>query len=167
MTMTTSADVRAGLYRIDVDHSEIRFRATGLFGLPVRGTFAIREGTVDLTPAAVGSTVWAIVDLASFASHNRRRDADIRSRRFLDVANHPDLIFTGRTVGDGHHVEGTLDRHGITAPSSMRITAAERTPSGYQVTATARVDRYALGVTAGKGIVGRYLDLTLQVTLTA
>jgi polyisoprenoid-binding protein YceI len=168
MTITTTADVRAGLYRIDVAHSQIMFRATGLFGLPVRGTFAIREGTVDVAATATGSTVWAIVDLASFASNNRRRDADVRSRRFLDVANYPDLIFTGRAVGDQAAViEGTLDRHGTTAPTSMRVAGVERTPTGYEITASARVDRYALGVTRGKGIVGRYLDLTLRVALTA
>ena len=167
MTITTHSQVRAGTYRIDTAGSQIAFRATGLFGLPVRGTFAIREGRVDVTTAGAGSTVWAIVDLGSFASNNRRRDADVKSRRFLDVANFPDLIFNGRSVGVGHPVEGTLDRLGTSAPSALRVESAERTPTGYAVTATARVDRYALGVTGGKGIVGRYVDLTLRVALTA
>jgi polyisoprenoid-binding protein YceI len=165
-TMTT-ADVRAGLYRIDTARSEISFRATGLFGLPVRGTFAIREGTVNLAEHLADSTVRAVVDLASFASHNRRRDADVKSRRFLDVERYPDLFFDGRAVGDGHLVEGVLDRHGTSAPCTLRLVSAERAPSGYEVVATARVNRHALGVTGGKGIVGRYLDLTLRVTLTA
>lgn len=166
MTITAHTQVRAGTYRIDTAGSEISFRATGLFGLPVRGTFAIREGTVEVVPAGAGSTVWAVVDLASFASNNRRRDTDVKSRRFLDVANFPDLIFNGRAVGDGRLVEGTLDRRGTAAPSSMRLVSAERRHGGYEVTATARVDRHALGVTGGKGIVGRYLDLTLRVALT-
>ena len=118
MTITAHSQVRAGTYRIDTAGSQIAFRATGLFGLPVRGTFAVREGSVDVTTAAAGSTVWAIVDLGSFASNNRRRDADVRSRHFLDVANFPDLIFNGRSAGDGHVVEGTLDRHGTTTPST-------------------------------------------------
>ena len=106
MTITAHSQVRAGTYRIDTAGSQIAFRATGLFGLPVRGTFAIREGSVDVTAAAAGSTVWAIVDLGSFASNNRRRDADVKSRRFLDVANFPDLIFNGRSVGDGQPGRG-------------------------------------------------------------
>ena len=167
MTTMTTADVRSGLYRIDVDRSEIAFRATGLFGLPVRGTFAIREGTVNLSTSLADPMVRAVVDLGSFASNNRRRDADVKSHRFLDVERYPDLVFAGRAGADDRTIEGTLDRHGTTTTATVHVTAASPTATGYEVIATARVDRYSLGVTGGKGIVGRYLALTLRVALTA
>jgi polyisoprenoid-binding protein YceI len=53
------------------------------FPQAARGTFAVREGTVDVAATPGSSAVRAGVDLSSLDAHNARRDADVTSCRFL------------------------------------------------------------------------------------
>jgi polyisoprenoid-binding protein YceI len=87
-----------GRYGIDPAHSAVTFRTRHLFGLaPVRGSFAIRSGTVDVTEPVSASGIHAEVDAGWFAAR-----------------------------------------------------------------ATTRIDRTEFGVTAQRGMAGRYLDLTVE-----
>ena len=45
------------------------------------------------------------------------------------------------------------------------IDRLETLDSGFRVRATARVDRYAFGLTAAKGMAARYLDIELKVAM--
>lgn len=44
---------------------------------------------------------------------------------------------------------------------TLVIEAAEAHGNGFRARATARIDRYAFGVTAAKGMAGRHLDIEL------
>ena len=58
---------RLGRYDIDPDGSSVAFRTRHLFGLaPVRGTFRIKAGTVDVTEPLASSRVRVEIDAASF-----------------------------------------------------------------------------------------------------
>jgi hypothetical protein len=57
---------RPGRYEIDTSCSAVTFRTRHLFGLaPVRGSFAIRAGTVDVAEPLAGSSVYVQIDPAS------------------------------------------------------------------------------------------------------
>jgi hypothetical protein len=61
-------------------------------------------------------------------------------------------------------MSGTVTAHGNSVP--VEVVILEATPDGEGVHLRARaehLDRYAFGVTKSKGMVGRHLDLDLDV----
>lgn len=160
-TATTSP--RLGHYAIDPDRSSLSFRSRHLLGLlPVRGTFAIRCGTVDVADPLPASRVRVDVDAASFRTGNAGRDAAVRSARFLDPGRHPLITFVSDGV-DTAAVSGTLTVRGVSRPAVLAVTGCEVLEDAFTVRATTRVDRTGFGVTAARGMAARHLDLTLEV----
>lgn len=153
-----------GRYEIDTGNSAVTFRTRHLFGLlPVRGTFAIRTGTVDVAEPLTDSQVRVEIGTASFCTGHARRDEDVRSARFLDAARHPVMTFVSDRVDDTT-VAGTLTVRDVARPVSLSIGHAEVSPGAFSLRATTRIDRTAFGVTAARGMAGRYLDVSLELT---
>jgi polyisoprenoid-binding protein YceI len=162
--MITKSAVRTGTYVIDTSRSQVRFRTTHAFGLgPVTGTLAVRDGTITVTPE--GAEVTARVAADTFTTDKPRRDADIRSKRFLHADAHPDLLFTGRHVtrdGDRWLLHGRLTVRGTTAPVTLEMESATAGADGCRFRARARVDRYAYKVGI-RGIVNRFIDVEFDI----
>ena len=167
--MTTSQDhatntttPQLGRYEIDTGRSTVTFRTRHLFGLaPVRGRFAIRGGTVDIAEPLTASAVYAEIDAASFRTEYPQRDASARSARLLDVARHPVITFTSERV-DRQELTGTLTVRDVTRPVNLSIEGSEVSPRTFTVRATTRIDRTEFGLTAYRGLAGRYLDLSVE-----
>ena len=164
--MITATAVAAGTYTIDTARSTIRFTATHAFGLgPVTGTFTVRDGTITLAADPAGCAVTARVDAASFTTDKPRRDADVRSKRFLDAERHPDLGFVaGRPTRDGDRwlLPGTLTVRGTTAPVTLELSSGTADAGGCRFRAQARIDRHAYRV-GPRGIIGRYVDVEFDI----
>ena len=152
-----------GRYEIDTSCSAVTFRTRHLFGLaPVRGSFAIRAGTIDLAEPFTGSSVYAQIDPASFRTGNGQRDNNVRSERLLDVGRYP--VITFRSEGaDGQGLTGTLTVRNVTMPVTLSIEQTAVTPGAFNARASTRIDRTEFGVTAYRGVAGRYLDMTVEV----
>ena len=170
MTSTETVEVPAvGAYRIEQAESTISFATRHMFGLaPVRGTFALREGIVHVASPVETSTVRAVIAADSFATGVSARDNTVRSAQYLDVAHHPDITFTAAAVArdDGWVLRGTLTVRGRTEPLDVRVEEARVLEGTLRLRATAEVDRYAWGVTALKGMTGRWLRFTLSLSAT-
>lgn len=159
-----TATPRLGRYEIDAGGSTVTFASRHLFGLmPVRGTFAVRGGTVDVAEPLSDSVIRVEIDAASFHTGHDHRDSDVRSAKFLDTDTHPVMTFVSERV-DETAVTGTLTARGITRPVTLAIGRSEVSPERFTVRATTRIDRTEFGVTAARGMAGRHLDLTLEVT---
>ncbi|MFD9905390.1 YceI family protein [Streptomyces sp. NPDC059063] len=155
---------RLGHYTIDTSRSSIAFAARHFFGLlPVRGTFGIRAGTIEVAEPLSGSSMRVEVDAGSLSSGNEHRDTEVRSAKFLDTDRHPLITFVSEQV-DTTAVSGTLTACGVERPVSLSIVRCEVTEETFTVRATARVDRTDFGITAARGMAGRVLDLTLEAT---
>lgn len=169
--LRTATDIRPGTFLVDPIRSAVRFTATHVFGLkPVDGTMTVRCGTVTVADEPLRSTVSAELDAGSFTTDNERRNSDIRGRRFLDTANHPTIGFRSTRVayGDGGpQIVGVLSIRGGSCEVTLAVTEMAPTADGYRFTATATVDRVAAGVAAGRGIIGRYVTVTLTLYVTA
>jgi polyisoprenoid-binding protein YceI len=158
-----AATPRLGRYEIDTNGSGVTFRTRHLFGLaPVHGTFAIRSGTVDVAAPVTASRVHAEIDTASFLTGNGQRDATVRSERFLDTASYPVMTFVAEPTGE-RELAGTLTVNGVARPVSLTIEEWAAAPGAFTARATTRIDRTEFGVTAARGLAGRYLDLTLAI----
>jgi polyisoprenoid-binding protein YceI len=166
---TTSAQAarapRLGHYEIDATHSAVTFRTRHLFGLaPVRGAFDITAGAVDVAEPLTSSGIHAEIGAASFRTGNPPRDAAVRSARLLDAGRHPVILFDADRI-DGSVIAGVLTVRGVTRPVELTVHAAEPgEPVGsFTARARARIDRTEFGITAMRGLAGRYLELTVEV----
>jgi NAD(P)H-dependent FMN reductase/polyisoprenoid-binding protein YceI len=157
-----------GRYVIDPARSRIRFTAKHQFGLgTVRGGFAVRSGEMTVTDPLADSTLRAVADAASFESGNKAREKKVLSETFLDVERHPDIEFVSTAVTENGAgtwtLRGEITARGGRAPAEFTITQATENGDGFAVVASGRVDRYVHGITAMKGMAGRYLDLTAEI----
>ena len=159
---TPATTPHLGRYQIDPRSSVVRFRTRHMFGLaPVRGTFAVRAGTVDVTEPLTASRVSADIAVASFGTGNGRRDASVRSSRFLDADQYPVISFSSRALF-GRVLSGTLTVRDVTRPVDLLVELSDVSPRSFTAHATARIDRFGFGVTAQRGLAGRYLDLSVE-----
>jgi polyisoprenoid-binding protein YceI len=127
----------------------------------------VASGEIALDPAVPQAAVTAAVSAASFTTGSRARDRDVRSARFLDTGQYPDITFRGRnlTRDDGCWLlDGHLTVRDVTRPVTLTIESVEPAGAGFRARATTRIDRYAYGLTAAKGMAARYLSITLSVT---
>ncbi|HEY2550198.1 MAG TPA: YceI family protein [Streptosporangiaceae bacterium] len=155
---------RLGRYDIDTDASAITFRTRHMFGLaPVRGSLAIRSGTVEIREPPAASSVRAEIDTASFRTGNGQRDSTVRSATFLAVSRHPVMTFTADLV-DGDRVDGTLTVRGVSQPVSLVIGDFDGSGQSFSANGTTRLDRTSFGLTAMRGLAGRFLDISIRVS---
>jgi polyisoprenoid-binding protein YceI len=160
-----------GEYRIDPARTTVAFATRHLFGLaPVRGTFRLRGGHIRVAEPLGESAARATLDATSFHTGTAARDEQVTSATYLDAARHPDIVFasTGlRRDGDGWVLTGTLTVRGVTRPVPLRVrelsTVGNAAGGVLRVRAAARIDRHEFGITAGRGITGRRLTLSLDV----
>jgi polyisoprenoid-binding protein YceI len=161
----TAATPRLGRYDIDPDQSAVTFRTRHLFGLaPVHGTFAIKAGTVDIAEPVTASGISAEIETASFRTRSGQRDRSVLSPRFLDPGRYPVLTFSSGPVdAEGQVVDGTLTVRGVTRPVRLSVTRCTVSRQSFSARATARIDRTEFGITAARGLAGRYLDVTVEI----
>jgi polyisoprenoid-binding protein YceI len=159
-----------GHYRFDPTRTAVRFHTRHLFGLgAVDGTVRLREGWLSIADPAAAATLHAVLDAASFETGNARRDTEVRSATYLDVARHPDITLDVQQVrqrGGGLLANGVVTAHGVAVPVDLAVEELRDDGRGeLTVRASTKVDRYAHRVTAGRGLAARWL--TVEVTATA
>jgi polyisoprenoid-binding protein YceI len=156
-----------GVYRIDPVASGIDFRAKHQFGTgTVRGSFALTGGAVVVADPHEGSTAHASADARSFLSGNKIRDRKVKSKAFLDAETYPEISFAStsfRQTDDVWRLGGILTARGVAAAANFTIESLELEAEDIVVSATAKIDRYAHGITAARGMAGRHLWLTVDV----
>lgn len=116
-----------GDYTVDVTHTRIGVRARHAMVTTVRGAFTDFSGTAHLdtaTPAA--SSVQLRIATASIDTGTPDRDAHLRSADFLDVEQHPEMVFVSTAVEqvdrDVYRVTGDLTIKAVTRPVSIDFT---------------------------------------------
>lgn len=161
---------RVGDYRIDPGRSTIRFRTRALFGvLPVRGTFTIGRGVISVRSPLDDSVVVVEVPAGSFTSGLRMRDRHVRAADFLDVDTHPTMSFRGRLPGQAGAptvLHGHLTVRGVGQPLSLVLGSATSNDTLLMAGATVTIDRYAFGLTKGRGMAARHLRIAIEVVAT-
>jgi polyisoprenoid-binding protein YceI len=170
MIRSTPTAPATGIYRIVAARSTVRFQTNHLFGLTnITGTLAVRCGHIVIASPVTASTATATIDAASFTTLNRKRDAAVRSAKFLDTAHHPDITFTShgvRRYGKQWILHGDLTVRATTQPVELTIEHIHTKDDQLRAQATALIDRYAFGLTKARAITSRYLNVIIDVTAT-
>ena len=114
-------------WNLDPFHSNAQFTVRHLGISNVQGEFTKISGTVVLDDADITkSTVNVTIDVASVDTRVSRRDDDLKSPNFFDVAKYPSITFQSTKVakaGDGKlTVTGDLTIKDVTKEVTLDVT---------------------------------------------
>ena len=147
-------------WEIDSTHSHMSFAIRVLSVSTTRGRFHALRGHLHVdeqNPA--NSWVDAEVDAASIDTHNKLRDAHLRSAAFFAVKQYPTITFQSTQVehvdGQGYRVTGNLTLHGVTKPITFDVAyRGQSTLMGARtgLTAKATINRNDFGVGRGAAV---------------
>jgi polyisoprenoid-binding protein YceI len=164
-------------WSFDPAYSTVEFSIRNLW-YTVHGRFQTVEGAIvfnedDVTSAAVTATIKA----ASLDTGNKRRDAHLCSKQFLDAESCPNIEFQSVRVSRGRdrdslNLEGRLTIKGHTETVKLDVNEMDRSrsPRGEDFvyySATAELDRFAFGVNYWRALIGRTVKVTINVQASA
>ena len=113
-----------GNYAIDPAHSKIEAIARHLMVTKVRGHFTDYDSTITIAEDPTQSSMNITLKAGSINTGIDDRDTHLRSPDFLDVENHPTLIFASTSIepkGDSWVLNGDLTVIGKTNPVSLDL----------------------------------------------
>ena len=159
--------------KIDLNHTSAHFAAKHLLISTVQGFVPIKSVTATFGKDNVPASVEALLDLSKIDTHNERRDNDLRSQRFLDVEQYPEMTFKSTKIVPGKRghftMEGTLTLRGVTKSVSVdgNVVGAikddkGRTHIGYAATTTIDRTQWGVGSTIPAAIVGNDIQITIE-----
>lgn len=176
-TAQTSRTDSLPVWQIDPGHSDISFRIRH-FMSRVRGTFNEWSGSITGDPANwTRGSVTVTILAASIDTRLDRRDADLRSDNFFDVAKYPTITFksTGVAIsGDSIRITGDLTIRGVTKAVVLQGTYLGLTPGnrpriGFEARTT--IDRTDYGVTWNRIVEGGGVmlgdDVEIEIAIEA
>jgi polyisoprenoid-binding protein YceI len=158
-------------WNLDPFHSNAQFTVRHLGISNVQGDFTKISGTVAIDDADIAkSTVNVTIDTTSVDTRVSRRDDDLKSPNFFDVAKYPTITFQSTKVtraGDGKlTITGNLTIKDVTKEVTLDVTgpSAPVTAMGGQhrgFSASTKINRQDFHVSADPGMVGD--DIAIQI----
>jgi polyisoprenoid-binding protein YceI len=171
-TMLKAAEI-GDLYRIDASSSKVGFCVNSQF-MRVEGDFRDFQGGMALTEDGDGkSQTLVAIKAGSLDTDGALIESMIKSERFFDVENYPDILFvstgfewTGSTTAK---LMGDLTLHGVTKPVVFNVTLTDimdttaREGEQILVKATTKVSRAEFGMDALSTLVDDNVQLCMSV----
>jgi len=163
---------------MDPVHTTAEFAVQHLVISTVRGTIKVTKGDMVMDASStVPKAASATLDATTVDSREPKRDENLRSPEFLDVAKYPTISFKSSriTPGDGKKfkIDGDLTLHGVTKPVTLDAEYVGQLKDtrgnihmGY--TAVTKIDRRDFGITSDRAvgsslIAGYELNIILNV----
>ncbi|HEV8385970.1 MAG TPA: YceI family protein [Candidatus Acidoferrales bacterium] len=174
VALPSSAQVTT--WQIDPAHSAAQFSVRHMMISTVRGGFQKLSGTVQLDEKDITkSSVEVTIDATTIDTREPRRDADLKSANFLDVATYPTITFKSKSVssaGEGRlKVTGDLTIHGVTQEVVLEVegpTPAIKMGNNLRrgATATTKINRKEFGITWSRTLDGGGMVVSDEVNIT-
>jgi polyisoprenoid-binding protein YceI len=158
MTATRTLDnatiPAAGVWDVDLSHSDLRITARHLMVAKVRGTFEDFSGVIVVADDPRQSKVVIEAAAASITTGTPDRDAHLRSADFLDADRHPIVRFESTSLRPDDpdwKLTGDLTIRGITRPVTFDMSFEGTNTDPYGQTkagfaATGEIDRRQWGL---------------------
>jgi polyisoprenoid-binding protein YceI len=163
---------RAEDISVDPNHTTTHFAVKHLLISTVEGTIPVKSVSVTLDANKIPTAITAVMDLTKLDTHNDQRDSDLRSDKFFNVQQYPDMTFKSTKItgsGTNFVMNGDLTVHGVTKPIVVNGTlngtitdSRGRKHAGY--TATATIDRTLWGIGPGypQEVVANSVTITIE-----
>lgn len=171
----------AETWTIDPNHTAAQFAVKHLLVSTVRGQFDKLQGTVQMVGNDVSTlSVNVTIDAASVNTRVQRRDDDLRSENFFDVAKYPTITFVSKKVDVGEpgtfKLTGDLTMHGVTKEVVLDVegpTAPLNQGQSQRIgaTATTKINRHDFGLNYSRAVeaapvVGDEITITIDIEAT-
>src|SRR6267142_3392166 len=180
--LAISSPANTTLWLIDPQHTAAGFSVKHLMISTVRGQFKSVTGTVVWDDQDISkSTVDVTIDANTVDTSEPKRDADLKSANFFDVAHYPTITYKSKTteqVSAGKmKITGDLTIHGVTKEVVLNVegpTPAVKDPWGntrIASSATTQVNRQDFGVKwnanmdGGGVVVGDDVKITIDLEM--
>jgi polyisoprenoid-binding protein YceI len=156
----------------------VSFGVTHIGFSTVLGHFRTFDAEIDFDPGNVEATqVNFTIEAASVETFWEARDKDLRSKNFLDVANHPYITFTTTSVAptgtDTADVTGDLTILGVTRSVTFQAQLNKLAPSPFNrnttiagFTVTGVIDRTEFGMSYAAPAIGAEVDIRLELEIS-
>ncbi|MFN8029075.1 MAG: YceI family protein [Dermatophilaceae bacterium] len=158
--------IPAGTWQVVPHASTARFTVRDKTVATVHGTLPVTAGTAALAPTGVLTHARVELDATAIDTGNSRRETHLATPGLLDTATHPTVVVTAgpSTPGpDGWELAATLSARGTRAPVGLRAVIAGEHAEGIRVHVHGRLDRTPLAMKIPRFIIGRYLDLDVDL----
>jgi polyisoprenoid-binding protein YceI len=173
---TIGADSAITAWTIDPQYATVEFTARMLF-FTVKGRLSDFGGKITLDENDIyRSSAEAAIKAGSVSTGVKRRDEHLRSKDFLDVAEHPEIHFQSASVGRGRdrdmlRVNGTLAIKGQSREIALDVTITDRSrsPQGDEIlyfAAVAEIDRFDFGIKYARGLIKSAIKILIQAQAT-
>ena len=161
------------VWHFDPGYTTVEFVIRNLW-FKVRGRFRDLEGRIVLDESDISrSYVNATIKADSIETGNKRRDAHLLAPDFFDIEKFPDIEFKSTSVRRGKDRD-SLDLAGdlrikdkiVPVALAVNVMDRSRSPNGEEFvyySATTELDRRAFGINYGPGLIGRRLQVTINV----
>jgi len=180
--LSLPAAAATSTWLIDPAHTAAQFAVKHMMISTVRGEFKGVTGAVVWDDADISkSSVNVTIDAATVNTGEPKREADLRSDHFFEVAKYPTITFKSTRVepaGAGKlNVTGDLTIHGVTKQVVLDVagpSAAVKDPMGNlraAISATAKINRQDFGVKwnatmdGGGVVVGDDVNITIDLEM--
>ncbi|WP_327088358.1 YceI family protein [Nonomuraea sp. NBC_01738] len=167
----------AGVYKLDVMHTNIGFVAKHMMVSKVRGHFTEFDGSVTIAENPLDSAAEITIKTASISTGQADRDGHLRSDDFLAVEKFPEITFrTNRVVSHSDEefvVLGDLTIRDVSREVELKVeyNGSGTNPWGQTVwayTINAEINREDFGLTwnqaleTGGVLVGKKIKLEIE-----
>jgi polyisoprenoid-binding protein YceI len=172
----------ASTWRIDPEHTTIQFTVRHMMISNVKGVFHKFNGQFEIDDKEItNARASAVINVASIDTGIEKRDEDLRSPNFFDVAKYPSMAFASkrivRTGSNSFKMTGDLTMHGVTREVVLEMEGLEtvvKDPWGNMrrgATLSAMINRKDFGLTynklleTGGMVVGEEVKINIEVEL--
>lgn len=142
--------------------------SVGNLGKRVAGTIPVTSTEVDVAEDGTVRGASAELDIAAIDTGHTRRDRDLRKPNLLDLANHPRMTFSSTRLAEhdsGWTVAGLLTVKGTTREISLDATAELQADGTVRLRLTGQLDRTDYGIKAPRFMIGKTVDIDIDITL--
>jgi polyisoprenoid-binding protein YceI len=171
-TMFKAAEI-GRLYRIDAASSRVGFCVNSQFKR-VEGAFRDFQGGMALSKEGAGEAQTLVaIKAASLDTDGALIESMIKSERFFDVENYPEILFVSTgfewTSSATARLRGNLTLHGVTKPVTFNVTLSDikdKTAGEGErilVKATTKVSRAEFGMDTLSSLIDDNVQLCMSV----
>ncbi len=167
------AQVQAGRYAVEPQHTQIEFAVSHMGFTTYYGHFSNASGSLQLSPAdPAASQLEIAVPVSTVSTTSDKLDEELKSPDWLDAAHFPQMTFRSTKVvptgADAAEITGDLTLHGVTKPVTLhaRFVGAGTNPLdkrytvGFQI--AGEINRSDFGVKTYVPLIGDAVQLTIS-----
>ena len=162
-------------YTVDRSHSAVLFEISHLGFSKTYGRFREFDADIRLDPDDLASSSVVVrIQAASIDTNSSKRDEHIRSSDFLDVGNHPEIVFRSTSIEaegpDTARLLGQLTIRGETREEEFEVKlikkgkARGRDVVGFE--ARGVIDRTRYGVDYAAPAIGAEMGVTVALEIS-